>query len=336
MKKISIIVPNFNNANFVMKCLNSIVSQKYKNKEIIVVDDGSTDDSVKIIRKMMGSNKDIEIKLICQNNLNAAMARNKGMEYATGDYVLFLDSDDLLEDDSLNMLIEKCEKYKGDFDLVVGGYEEIDGQGDVIGERAFANRDDIANSEKDFATLIDIDPVPSNKLYNLKLIRKNHLQWGNVRIGQDLNFYLKYLALCKHVLIVKENIYKYRIGNNNSMSNSYDFRIFDIVNVFDDVKNFYSRRGLTGLYKEYMPVLALKHYNSQMSKLISFDGYKIRKTIIDYFAINEKKIDYSVSKNKTKSSDKMRRKFRLKCFFGFVAASSFYRRYKLRKKEIGS
>ena len=93
--KFSIIVPVYNVENYVDKCIKSILNQTYKNYEVIIINDGSTDNSLNIINKYKNNKK---IKIITQKNKGLSNARNNGMKMATGDYLLFIDSDDYIED----------------------------------------------------------------------------------------------------------------------------------------------------------------------------------------------------------------------------------------------
>lgn len=330
MKKISIIIPNYNNGEYIEDCLNSVIRQNYPEKEIIVIDDGSTDDSVEIIKKCIKNNKGTNMRLLQQSNLNAAIARNNGVRDATGDYVLFLDSDDLLEGDVLGSMANCCEK--NEIDLVIGGYKEIDKDGSVCGDKHFTEKNTVFEVGTNFVDLMKIKPAPSNKLYNLKLIRENGLMWGNVRIGQDLNFYLKYLSLCKRVMVINLDIYRYR-ATPNSMTRSFDFRIFDIVNVFEDVKKFYKRHDKGLLYNRYIPMCAIKHYDCQMTKQVHYKERKVRKLIVDYFTISERKLDYSKC-DIDADFKKKHMKFAIKRILWPIFISKIYRIYIIRKKKL--
>ena len=93
-EKVSVIIPNYNSAKYLGKCLDSVYEQNYPNLEVIIVDDGSTDESWETIQHYQ--RKHTDMKTYHQENMNASVARNKGMEIATGRYYLFLDSDDIL------------------------------------------------------------------------------------------------------------------------------------------------------------------------------------------------------------------------------------------------
>lgn len=321
MDKISIIIPNYNGEKFLIQCLDSVVNQNYVNKEIIIVDDGSTDYSIEIIKKYIKKHSQDSIKFIFQSNLNASIARNEGIKVASGDYVLFLDSDDILE----NNIINKCIKdiKKNNADLLIGNYKiinenniEIENNKDIIGGKEY-------NSKSILVKLFDVNPVPSNKIYNLKLIKDNNLVFGNVRIGQDLNFYLKYLLVCNKVVTLDESIYKYRIVAN-SISRSKNFRIFDIVESFNDVKKYYEIKNSYSLYQEYIQVLELRHYHRQMEKQILFKTRQERKLIVNYFEIHEKKLQYKTMKNFNKYYKKNYMKFKIKIFFSIIYRSKIY------------
>ena len=102
---VSIIIPVFNSENWIDSTIRSALSQTWKNKEIIIIDDGSTDNSFEIIKHYENSN----VKIIKQENKGASAARNLGLDYAQGDYIQWLDSDDILAPDKISTQLENCE-----------------------------------------------------------------------------------------------------------------------------------------------------------------------------------------------------------------------------------
>ena len=107
MKKVSIIIPLYNNEKYIKECIESLISQTYENIEIIIVDDGSTDKSVEVCEKF----KDERIRLIKQINFGAPSARNEGIKQSSGDFIMFLDSDDYLYDKyTLEKILKKYRK----------------------------------------------------------------------------------------------------------------------------------------------------------------------------------------------------------------------------------
>ena len=117
LKKVSVIVPVYNAEKYLNRCIESIITQSYNNLEIILVNDGSTDNSLLVCEEYL--KKDDRIKLITQENRGAGLARNKGLQNATGKYAVFVDSDDYLH----NTAIEKCvnAQNKTNADLVMFG-----------------------------------------------------------------------------------------------------------------------------------------------------------------------------------------------------------------------
>ena len=116
MKKVSIIIPIYNSENFIERCLESIISQTYSNIEIIIINDGSTDGTERILKEY--EKKDKRVKNIFIDNSGVSTARNIGIENATGDMIMFIDSDDYIDEN----FIETCMKYADEFDIIKGGY----------------------------------------------------------------------------------------------------------------------------------------------------------------------------------------------------------------------
>ena len=321
MEKVSIIIPNYNGEKFLVQCLDSVIHQNYNNKEIIIIDDGSTDNSRKIIEKYIEEHSEYDIIPIFQYNMNASIARNEGIKVASGKYVLFVDSDDILENNIIKLCVE-CIK-KNNSDLVIGNYTVINENNEIIeiNNDIMGGRDYKLNDI--FSELFDVNPVPSNKLYNLELLKKMGLYFGNVRIGQDLNFYLKYLLICKKISTIDRSLYRYRIVSN-SMSRVKNFRVFDIVESFNDVKKFYKENKSEEIYYNYIQVLELRHYHRQMEKQISFKKRDERRVIVTYFKIQEKRLDYKLMKNFNNYYKNIHFRFKLKTKLSFLYYSKIY------------
>lgn len=315
MKKISVIVPNYNNEKYLEKCINSIVNQKYDNLEVIVIDDGSTDNSVSIIEKIINKYCSCDIKFIKQKNLNASIARNKGMDIATGDYLLFLDSDDELEDDILNKLNEIIERENSD--LLIGNYIVVNENDELQKNNNFFDSEETNEKDVLFDKLIRLSPVPSNKLYSKRIIDKFGLYWGNVRIGQDLNFYLKYLLCCEKITMTDLSFYRYRIVES-SMSRIYNYKIFDIVESFNDVKKFYKNNNGMDLYEKYIQIIELNHYSMQLKKCKYFTTMGSKKLVVDYFKQAEKNINYRKCVNLHKRDKQNIFKFKIKVYMKYL------------------
>ena len=125
MNEISIIVPVYNVAEYLSECLESLINQSFTNTEIICINDGSTDDSLKILEKY--SKSDDRIMIISQENRGLGSSRNVGLKNASGKYVFFMDSDDFLELDALELLYNNITSNDSDV-VFYGAYKYIDGE----------------------------------------------------------------------------------------------------------------------------------------------------------------------------------------------------------------
>lgn len=110
MQKITLILPIFNGEKYISRCIDSVLNQTYKNFELIIINDGSTDKSLNIIKKY--AKKDNRIKIINKKNEGVSIARNIGIENSTGDFITFIDADDYLEIEALETMINLASKYK--------------------------------------------------------------------------------------------------------------------------------------------------------------------------------------------------------------------------------
>lgn len=278
--KVSIIIPNYNAGIYISRCIESVMNQSYKNIEVIIIDDGSTDNSWDIINKYKNKYPQIIIKY--QDNMNASIARNKGIDLASGKYVLFLDSDDELCNDAIKFLVSAIEENKSD--LVVGNFISIDSKGNFIRKEIITDKSINRTNPMKYAGMV---PNPSNKLFKLDIIKNNRIYFGNVRIGQDLNFFLKYLVFCNHISLIDYDIYMWR-KVEFSISNSMNFRIFDITESFKNLKIFYSRKHKEQLYEEYIKPIEYRHYYLQMEKQKYFKKRSQRNLVVNFFKLHMK------------------------------------------------
>lgn len=132
-KKVSVIIPAYNSENYIGRCLESLLNQTHKNLEIIVVDDGSKDNTKEAVENYAADNK--AIKYIYQENTGAAVARNNGLRLVTGDYVTFCDSDDTVIPTFIETLVGECEAGA---DMSVAGYMNITEEGKVLAKRCIS------------------------------------------------------------------------------------------------------------------------------------------------------------------------------------------------------
>ena len=216
MKKVSIIITNYNNGGYIKECLDSVLNQRYLEKEIIVVDDGSSDNSVRIIQECVS--KHGCVKLYTTNHLGPNAARKLGLEKASGKYVMFVDSDDFLKAGAIEVLVEKIEH--NDVDVVRFESERCSDKKKVAPilrddeiERMIY-RDDIA---KLLTTGFKLTSVWS-KIYRKSLFDNLDIFDLDISFGEDLLMSVETLSKLDKILLASDILYYYRDDNNNSLT----------------------------------------------------------------------------------------------------------------------
>lgn len=220
--KISIIIPAYNVEKYLSECLDSILSQKVQDYEILIIDDGSTDHTKDIAESYRQKHED-SIWVYEQNNLGPSGARNRGLEEASGEYVLYIDSDDFIGQDTLERLIAKIEKHG--FDVLLFACRKIIMDGDKIVGREHWGYDKTDVSGK-AGIRVMTELLPDAKLYDvvwLQFVRKNLIDENHIRfypgiIHEDHLYTFTVLLNSKSCGYISEELYYYRIRANSIMT----------------------------------------------------------------------------------------------------------------------
>ena len=224
MPLISVIVPIYNAEKFLHYCIDSILNQTVIDFELILVDDGSTDNSGKICDEY--SEKDNRIWVIHKPNGGVSSARNAGIEAAKGEYICFVDSDDFLESSYLEELVETKKKYP-DFDNVWCGFQTVE---DYYknNKKAYDVERDNDYSFSDLSSIMDLFEkwfvqMPWNKLYKTKTIVENSIVFPpEISLGEDYIFNLRYLDCTNgKIAVVNKPLYNYLRDGKESLDNKY-------------------------------------------------------------------------------------------------------------------
>lgn len=218
--EIGIIVPVYNVENYIERCINSIIKQSYTNFILILVDDGSNDNSLNICKKY--SSIDKRVKVISQKNKGVSSARNKGIEFCQSEYLCFIDSDDYVESDYLNNFVENL---YDDSDLIFQGINKCykDKIEKIIPQKGIYCRDELLNGISDI-NKFSIFGYVCTKLYKTEIIKKNKLVFNNnIKISEDRIFALQYLYYCNKLYVVNKSSYNYIIHNTGLTAYNYSY-----------------------------------------------------------------------------------------------------------------
>lgn len=263
MKDISVIIPVYNCEKTIKRCIESIIAQTYKNYEIILVNDGSSDDSKKIIEKYIENYNNI--KLINQENSGPSVARNRGIDVAKCEYIFFLDSDDFLEKDTFNNLINSIEN-----DILVGVNFNIISEKECIRNVVKAKELTCNEMIQNIITDKNLGVIWG---YLLKKEIINDLRFDeNTFYMEDTIFLMHYLNKIKKIKwITSDNSnYNYFINENSITTNS--------KNVIKKIESFcYSLNAIDNMYNmQYHKLLSkrkLKLIEKECRKLNSQEEY---------------------------------------------------------------
>lgn len=211
--KLSVVVPVYNAEKYLIECINSLINQTYKNLEFIFINDGSTDSTSIILDEY--KKIDNRIKVYNQNNQGPSIARNVGIELATGQYITFIDADDFID----SLMYENMLNYlKTDIDCVICNMNIFQNNQVAYVKNFHDSREGVFNASDILKILIISDKENSlnNKIYNLSTIKEYSLKLDeNQYYGEDLLFNLNYFSKIKYFHYIDKNYYFYRKGHSS-------------------------------------------------------------------------------------------------------------------------
>lgn len=209
--KVSIIVPVYNSEHTLKRCINSIIKQTYSDLEVILVNDGSTDRSLEICNEYQ--TMDNRVIVLSERNGGPGTAKNYGLKVATGDYVCFVDSDDKLMLNAVDLLLHAIISEKAD--LAISGYKEIfvnssRKENVKIPNFEVKTREDV---KKMYPQLYKADFIsaPWAKMYSMEIIREHDIWFDEVMRCEDIPFNIKYYQFVNMITFIKVPCYQYTV-----------------------------------------------------------------------------------------------------------------------------
>lgn len=260
MPKISVIVPVYNVEKYLRECLDSIVSQTFKDIEIICVNDGSTDSSLEILNEY--EQKDGRIKVLSQNNSGASAARNKGIAASCSPYITFVDADDLVDISAFEKMLECLER--NDADYVYCRIERFDGRTGCPIKSIKTNAE--SHIKSDFFNENDMPdsfyPLLSesacDKMYKKDFIIKNNLYFPEGLMYEDVPFFARLYLSAEKISFLDEFFYKYRQFHCSSITQSSGRKHFDIFKAFELRRNVFKKFEKWEKYKTVILLYEIK------------------------------------------------------------------------------
>lgn len=294
-EKITVIVPVYNVEDYLDKCLDSVIKQTYKNIEIIVVNDGSTDNSGEICQEY--AQKDNRITYVEQENGGLSDARNAGLERMTGSYVTFVDSDDWIEQDYVEVLYNKLTEYQAD--VSVGNYysyNEDEGMyyfhinGDSYYEKVFDNVSIFENlyesqEMKSFALI-----SAWGKLYKASLF--DYIRFDKGKLGEDGYMNQKLYLLVQKVIYINQGLYAYRQRSGSITKTWTEKWMHALVDAMSERITLLANMGYPlekhlAVYRQMLEVSLANAQASGLSNTATYKEFEIKKRLLNQLTVQE-------------------------------------------------
>lgn len=251
--KVSVIVPVYNTEKYLEKCLDSLVNQTLHDIEIVVVDDGSTDSSPRIIDDYKGRYPD-RFVVRTQKNSGQAAARNEALKLCTGEYIGFLDSDDFVKYSMFERMYNAAISSEADY--VACGYTDITYDDGEVVELQHYVASKVAKTTKDlyFGALVS----PFIHLYRSEIIRASNVTFPEGVIYEDTAFYLNLVPYLKKITVIEEPL-AFRVRHKNSTTTTFKAeKVEQILLVVDEILKYYKENKLWNEYKDEATYFCVK------------------------------------------------------------------------------
>ena len=267
----SIIIPVYNSEKHLVQCIQSILNQKYTNLEIILIDDCSTDESIKISRSFAKKYKNIKI-IFNKKNEGVSACRNKGIRNATGKYIIFLDSDDYFLNNGLKKLANLIKDNNG-VNLVIFTHFTMKAGNKFIKSRNIFFRNSLECKVNDLFKFYNNNFCYGycwSYVFERKFIIKEKLQFlTGVRVGEDRLFVYRSLCCCKKFILYKKSLYCYRLGGALSLR-KFKMSYVICVDYFKIIKEMYNvliKKGSQKQKKVFL-IKAIQHLLMELTPLL--------------------------------------------------------------------
>ena len=278
--EISIIVPVYNGEAYIEKCLTSLLEQTYRNIEIILINDGSADDSLKLLKKF--ASKDKRIILFSQKNKGIAAAHTQGLKLANGQFVMFCDIDDWYEKDMCEKMLYTLEDQNADMVIcntnVISSYETH--YTDYL-KNTYTGKHQVS-----LPLIQKTNVILCNKIFKKDLITKYHIRFPLKHENDDDCFFMQYVSIAKNICYLENKLYNYYI-HRGSMSEHYQTRnirhLYDRFYVLQTYYLFLVRNKLLSKLSEFFAWFLFVEYSCMIKNMTPPEIKKLQKMIEETF-----------------------------------------------------
>ncbi len=275
VKKVSVIVPVYNSEKFLHKCLDSLVNQTIKEIEIILIDDGSTDSSLDII-KTYSQRYPTKIKYESKTNGGQGIARNLGIDLSSAEYIGFLDSDDYVDINMFEKMYNIAESKNADYVECDYKYlNEIEDDQQVLTKYC-----KIKKRKNKRALFFDPLVSPWNKIYRADIIKRNSITFTEGHIYEDTAFYLKAIPFIQKIEYINDEFVRHLFWPTSTMNINREKKISDIFRVLEDAIDFYRTNNIINDYYDELEYFCTKILLfSSLGRIVKIKDDRIREQI---------------------------------------------------------
>ena len=310
--KFSVIMPVYNAEKYLHKSISSVIHQVWKDWELIAVDDGSTDKSLEILNQFSKSDK--RVRTVHQDNGGPGAARNNGLSLATGDYVVFLDSDDYIDEEYFSLLAPLAERN----DVVFIDCNQVDESGKLICKEQMSDYKEWSLDRITRSQLTGKIPWGGvRKTVSLELLRKNHIQYTNHENGEEALYSFRVMLGAQSVAFLDSKPVYFYVNHEGSQSKKPSFDPWG--GVVDTIRNYTKETGLYELYADTLnafDICAFVVSIDRMNKCLS--GKDLRSEV------RERRLRFHSSFDKQYGVDKKNMPFKAKVLIPFVNCGVMY------------
>lgn len=300
MAKVSVIIPVYNVEKYLERCLDSLLNQKFKDYELIIVNDGSPDNSQDIIDRYVKKYPK-KIRAFKKENGGISTARNLGLKNTKSKYVTFVDSDDYVHENYLKSMYDKISS--DDYDFVVCDLVLAYPDGKLERKSSLFEKD-LTTPKEIKEKMHDFYPIVANKMYKTELITEDNLFHEGV-LYEDVEFMYRLFSKVKKIGVVDEGLYYY-YQNSTSIMHTFNKRLYNYVDNWNYIFDYYKEKDIFTQYKDVLEYSFVRYtYATFLKRATNFD-------YDDYLDA----LNYAITEVKKKTSKRYLNKYYYRSFKG--------------------